>query len=95
MMVIAVAALFGGAAWSDSARAEWHRVCIGQYQGGCRFGWDRWFPCGTSAQAASAQTCLIRTPRGPVWRRYSQPIKVADVGGNRCGYYTFDVFCYW
>lgn len=80
--------------WASPAASEWYRACIGQYAGRCPGGYNYWFPCGTNTQSVGNRACVIYTPRGPVYRPFNI-IKVSDVGGNRCGYLTIDIFCQW
>jgi hypothetical protein len=92
--LIGVAAAAFATTWTSEANAEWYRACIGQYANYCRAGYNYWFPCGTSVQAAGNRACVIYTPRGPVYRPFST-VTVSSVGGHRCGYLTIDIFCHW
>ena len=58
-------------------------VCIGEYQSNCSGG-SIWSPCGTNLQNFAEKQCGGKTAVVKV---------ISDVGGNKCGYLSADVYC--
>lgn len=62
--------------------AERYRICIGEFASKCPQGYV-YLSCGdTVANWARQQNCKSFTA-----------VKLNDISGNRCGYYTADVSC--
>jgi hypothetical protein len=84
VILSAIIAMAGGAWWVFSSLfIEQISVCVGEYSENCPAVHSVQLGCGGNIDAWANNTCYF----------HRKPRLTLNVGGNRCGYYVWDVTC--